>query len=523
MYVYQIAANQNGHASTGALMSAVRKPERSAEGRGASPRAPMALKHNMLDLCAIVWRERKLAFIVAACILLAGAVTALLQPRGYGAEAQLLVRLGQEYVFEPRVGDRATAGEAPELSAITNAEMRLVTSPELVRRVIRTMRPETLYPDVARLPEARRLPAAERAFMRHFSARTAPDTPIIALRYEHKDARVAAATLNTLIDQYLAYRREMLIGSGADALSGQASGAQARYAAASTTLSAFLVENGVTDFDTELRALADLASVLEAQIFDARARQLEASARASSLRAQMNSTPSEIELYSESDARRALVALQLEREQALAQYQDDAPQIRAIDRRIQQLQAFLAEGDPVAASRRGPNPVHQQIAGDLATAQAEARAQGDRVAALSVQRDETRERLRRLQEIEPRYRELLRQRSVLEASAQGFAARAEETRSFRDLAGQSTDNISVMERATPPDRGRSLRWPIAIVTVLLAGAAALTAALVRGLLRRRFPTASSVARTLETPLLGVTIAHRRAPAPQKRLKRIRAT
>ncbi|MGE0827852.1 MAG: GumC family protein [Hyphomonadaceae bacterium] len=494
----------------------------------AAPNAPEArgsgwrggAKLDLLDLCAMVWRERMAAVAIGAAIVALGLVIALLQPRGYGATAQVLVRMGQEYVFAPRVGENPAMGAAPDLSAVTNSELRLVTSPELVRRVLRTMKPETLYPDVRALPEARRLPAAERAFMRHYSASTAPDTPIIALRFEHRDPQIAARTLNTLIDQYLGYRREMLIGGGASALSGEAREAQERYAAASGALQTFLTENSVGDFDTELRATADLAANIETQIVEAQARAREAAARAASLRAQLAQTSAQIELYSDSDARRALVNLQVEREQLLARFQDDAPQVREIDRRISQLQTFLAEGDPPASTRRGPNPVHQQIAGDLAGAQAEARAQADRVAALNAQKAATRERLRALQIAEPRFRQLLRERSVLETSAQNFAVRAEESRALSELTGRSTDNISVLERATPPDKGRSLRWPIMIGAVLIAGAAALAYALGRGFLRRGFPTAGAAARTLDAPVLALLPAAAKANAkPAARLKR----
>lgn len=184
--------------------------------------------------------------------------------------------------------------------------------------------------------------------------------------------------------------------------------------------------------------------------------------------------------------------------------------MREIERRIAQVQAFVDNAEINGVSRTGPNPVRQAAEGELITLEAEARAQQDRVAALQTQAAQAAQRLRSLQALEPQYRDLVRERAVLEENARTFSARAEEARAFRQIAGQSTDNISVVERPIPPRRGASLRMPIALAALLLAGLSALAAGLARGYLRNRFPTAASAARTLNVPLLGVTLNEARA-------------
>ena len=54
-----------------------------------------------------------------------------------------------------------------------------------------------------------------------------------------------------------------------------------------------------------------------------------------------------------------------------------------------------------------------------------------------------------------------------------------------------------------PAQGASLRWSILMVTMLIATVVAVGAGLSRGLVRRSFPTPSSAARALETPVLAV--------------------
>ncbi len=462
------------------------------------------------DVAAMLWSERKIVLAVGGAITALALAVALMAPKSYEARAELLVRLGQEYVYQPTTG-AAGAGATPDLESVVNAELQLLRSPEVARRTIREIGATTLYPDLRSAPEARREALALRAFQEHFGAGSTPRTPSVSLSFTHKNPETAARTLNALTDAYLAYRREVLTGGESDALARQAGDFDTRVGAASEELAAFLGEHNIGDFESELAATAQRVTDIETQLLDAQSKRREAEGRAAALRARYNSEPAETELYSESDARRALVQLQLDREQLLARYQPDAPPVREIDRRISQLTTYLADGDPPSLTRRGLNPVRQDIASQLFAVEAEARAQRARETELAAQSAALRTRLRTLQQVEPEYRQLARSRTILEQNAQTFAARAEESRAFDQMLGRSTDNISIVERAAPPSQGKSLRMPIALAGVMLAGLAALAIGLGRALMKRNFPTPGSAARTLNAPVLAVTPAPPRTP------------
>lgn len=471
----------------------------------------------LADYAAMLWTDRLLVLSVGAAICALGLVAALAAPRVYTARAELLVRLGPEYVYQPTAGGPG-AGATPDMQAVVNAEMRMMGSGAVVRGAIERVGLAAVYPDLARASgsDARRLAAAELAFTENLSIETAPQTPSIALAFDHRDAEIAARALNALIDAYLDHRREVLVGGDYAALFEQSADTNARAVEASGALAAFLTEHEIGDFESEQAALSQRAADIETQALDAQMRRREAEARAAALRARLQAEPEEIQLYSESDARRELVEAQLEREQLLSRYQEDAMPLREVDRRIGQLQSFLATGDPASLTRRGVNPVRQELAGQLYTAEAEGRAQAGRERALTQQREEVRERLRRMQALEPRFRQLQRERSILDTSAQAFASRAEDARSRTAMLGRATDNITAVERASPPTRGQSLRWPIMIVTVLIAGVVAVAAGLSRGLMRRSFPTPGSAERTLGAPVLAVIPRDGAAPAPKSR-------
>jgi polysaccharide biosynthesis protein PslE len=470
---------------------------------------------SVADLAAMLWTERALVLSVGAAICALGLIAALMAPRVYTARTELLVRMGDEYVYQPMAGG-AGAGATPDMQAVVNTEMRLIGSGAVVRRAIEAVGLETLYPDIARAPgaEARKIAAAERAFAQNLTIETAPQTPAIGLSFEHRNPDVAAQALNALVAQYLEHRRDVLVGGEFEALSQQTESLGERSVEASVALSAFLTEHQIGDFESELAALAARAGDIETQLLDAQARRREAEARAGALRTQYNAEPAQIELYTESDARRDLVAAQMEREQMLSRYQPDAMPVREVDRRIAQLEQVLAGGDPPSLVRRGVNPVRQDIATQLYGMEAEARAQRGRETALTQQRQEVRDRLRAMQALEPQFRRLQRDRTILETNTSAVATRAEEARTRSQMLGRATDNISSVEQAAVPTQGKSLRWPIMIVTLLIAGVVAVAAGLSRGLMRRSFPTPSSAARALNTPVLAVMPRAAPAKAPK---------
>lgn len=457
------------------------------------------------DIAAMLWSQRALVLMVGAAICALGLVAALAAPKAYTARTELLVRLGDEYVYQPLSAGGAGAGASPDMQAVVNAEMRMIGSGAVVRGAIERVGLATLYPDIAAGSgsDARKLAAAERVFARHLNVETAPQTPSIGLAFEHRNPAIAAQSLNALIDQYLEHRRDVLVGGELNALAEQSDDVSDRAAEASGALAAFLSEHQIGDFESELAALAARAGDIETQLLDAQARRREAEARAGALRARYQAEPEQIELYSESDARRDLVAAQLERETLLSRYHPDAAPVREVDRRIAQLTLFLEGGEPASLTRRGANPVRQDVATQLYAMEAEARAQRGREAALQQQRADVRERLRHMQVLEPRFRQLQRERQILETSANNFASRAEDARARSQLLGRATDNITPVERAAVPTQGESLRWPIMIVTLLIAALISAAAGLSRALMRRSFPTAASAARTLDAPVLAV--------------------
>ncbi len=109
--------------------------------------------------------------------------------------------------------------------------------------------------------------------------------------------------------------------------------------------------------------------------------------------------------------------------------------------------------------------------------------------------------------MEPQYQDLARQRDLLTTNVKSLAQRAQESQAAQASAKSGNDNIRVIERAYPATTGTSLKKPVMILSILFAAFAALCAGLLSAFLSRGYPTAETIERTLQLPVLATAPVH----------------
>jgi uncharacterized protein involved in exopolysaccharide biosynthesis len=119
-------------------------PAPRAPPRGAKLRPRLGVADTLLQL----WRAKWLMLLVFVPIALIGIAFTLLAPTKFAANTRLLVRLGQEYVFDPVIGD-AAKGAFPQQEEVLQAETELARSPVIAERVIAGIGLSRLYPSFA--------------------------------------------------------------------------------------------------------------------------------------------------------------------------------------------------------------------------------------------------------------------------------------------------------------------------------------------------------------------------------------
>lgn len=478
-----------------------------------SPRADWASRPRYApsDFITLLWRERWLMLAVFLAILVLGGAFAFTLKKNYEAHSSVLVQLGQEYIYEPRAGD-AARGATPEIDQVVQSETEILSSGQLRERTLQKVGMARVYPEIgltytAAGPDekARLMAQAVEAMGRGLKIASAPDTSVIRLTFEHEDPVVGAKVLNTLLEEYLTYRRTILIHPASPGIERQRVIFEDELAKADTAYQAFLSSNGIGDFEAQKTALSQLLGQIESQKYATDAQLQDRLGRLGALNTQLATVQPEIGIYRDQSGAAAekLAALRVQREELMGRYRPDARPVKDVEAAIAQMEAGMTSGRTVTdgARRFGINPVHQTIQTEKIQLTAEVAALQQSRIAYDRQAKEATAQLQRLSMLEPTHSQLARDRDVLQDSVRDFAVREQQDQAARQIASESSDNIRIIERATPAAKGKSLRKPVLALSVLFALFSALCAGLVRMFLRPGLPTPASASRTLDLPVL----------------------
>ena len=304
-------------------------------------------RYALSDFPTLLWRERLLIVAVFIVIFVVGVGFAFTLKKSYEAHSSVLVRLGQEYVYEPRAGD-AARGAVPDTANVLESEVAILNSDALKERVIRRLTMARIDPKAAKAydqaDEAKRqkmLGQEVAAIGRNLSVGTGTDTPVIQLAYKDEDADRAALILNTLLEEYLVYRRSVLVDPTSSAFEQQRQSFQDRLGQADARYQEFLTSNQIGDFESEKTSLSGCRPRSSSSSTPPRASWKERTGRLSGITAQLASITPEISLYHDADttASAKLADLRVQREQLLSRYRSDAQPVKDMDAQIAQLQA----------------------------------------------------------------------------------------------------------------------------------------------------------------------------------------
>lgn len=483
--------------------------------------ADLRPRYSLSEWTGLLWRERALLAVVFAAVFAFGVAGALTLPKTYVARASLLVRPARDDLHQPWIGAGA-GGVSPQsadpqsaapLSAdAVQSEVEILSSDELKRRVVRAVGLQTLDPRLASAwanaadgAQRRRIEGrAVEALTRGLTIQPAPDG-VVRLSFRHHDPQTAATVLNALIEADLAFRHDVLSDQNAPLFAREKTAFEARLARADAAYAAFQRSNGVGDLTSEEASLAALRQSVLAARYKAEADLGAARSRLAALSRSLQAAPAEIELHRDLDlsASDRLLQLRMERRDLLSRYRPDAQPVKEIEAKIAALAAFAASPDGATEKDRrlGANPVRQALERQRIDAAVDVAAAARRRDELARQLDEITARRQKLTALEPRDQELSVERDVLQASLRAFAEREAQARAAQDLARGGDDGVRVVERASAPVEGASLRRPMFALAVVFAAFAAVSAGLIRVFLRRGFVTPESAGRALDLPVL----------------------
>ncbi|KAA5804699.1 hypothetical protein F1654_01470 [Alkalicaulis satelles] len=423
---------------------------------------------DLFDLIALLWSQKLFALIIAVIVFAPIAVLAItrLTP-SYEAVSRLLV-IQDENDLAPSA---AGSGGAFTLDQVMQSEAEILNSDAVRRRAIE-------------MRNGSAGPIEIRTLRTGFNVTRSPSASLLTATYRHRDPVVAANTLNAIVDAYLAYRIEVLVGGPEGGIEERLARAEIASAMAEVELSRFLRENEITDFATERTSVLARLSDLEARRMAAEAETAQARALARTLAQRLEAIPLSIELYVENSVTGQLLDLQVRRVELLERYQDDAPPVQAVEREIAALERFIAAGGAEGRGQRrtGVNPIWQDLEAARLQQEAAAAGQAQLVQSLSRQIDSARSEADRLRALAPEHDRLVRAAQARAEAAGRLSAQAADASARRTAPPGAADSVRIVERAEPPSEARSLRNVVLAAGLMLALAVGAFAGLLRGYL-----------------------------------------
>ncbi|MEM1035194.1 MAG: GumC family protein [Pseudomonadota bacterium] len=477
---------------------------------------------SFVDLILQLWRAKWLMILVFLPIFILGILVALQMPKTFESTSRLLIRAGVE-TSAVTVGNDNARQVTPDVEQVVQAELELLRSPVVAERTLSRFDLKRLYPklqegleeELAKSPvedeEAIRFEFAQQTletFEKSFRAGAPPKNPVINVAFEHKDPQIAAEVLNAAMGAYLGYRSELFSSRPVDQLTAQRRRFEVDLVEAEDAIREFLRRNRIEDYGSERATAQGLYTTLSGELSATQSRASAVQGQLLRTRAQIASTDPEQDIFIEDNSDQTLLDLRLQREDLLSRYTTDSRAVQAIDKRIEEVEAFLAEKEgPQGTVRRGPNPTYQALETTLNSLEAEAEALTNQQTELERQFARVEATLARFTQLEPEWNELQRKRQSLEDNVRLLTRAEQEEGTIKNIAQDGTDSVSILEPARVPLRGSSLRFPIAVLALLFAGFTALMIGLLRALTRDGFPTPSALSKTTGLPVLGAVGQH----------------
>ena len=463
-------------------------------------------RYGFFDVVGLLFRELLLMIIIFLVVFALGTAAVLTLKKSYTATASVYAGVGQEYVYQPRVG-ATEQGQPLEADAVAQSEAQILGSLAVKQKTVDALGADAILGSGAGGTPAEKKAAALKALDAGLGVGTTPGSAIISVSYAADDPVRAATILNGIVDQYLIQRRAVFRDRNTPAIAAQREAFEGDLAEADAAYEAFMTSNDIGDFATAKATLAASYQATYAEALSLRAQLNQATQRLNTLEAQLAQQPAEVVLQQDLNisAQDQILQLRTQREALLSRYTPDAQPVRDIEQQIADLQAYVATGTTVGAKevRTGPSVIFTEIETARITAAADRDGLAARLAVAESQLNYLRSRPAELTRLESTNANLAGNREVLTANIREFQQREVQARADNALVAAGADNVTVIERAEAPTRGSSLKAPLLAVVFLFAGFTALCVGLLRVFTRRGYVTPASTGRTLEMPVLAV--------------------
>lgn len=411
------------------------------------------------DFLTILFKYKRRIIVVFFAIVFAVTVLSFVMPPSYEAQSTLLVKLGRENIYRPEVGDKGqqiSVNPAYQAEMI-NSEIKILTTQELLAKVIGVVGIERLYPDLSKMVAEGRAPMAIAVsrFSKDLIAEPAKKANVIEVSFQHKDPELAVKVLGTLIDLYTEKHLKVYSDPKSSFLEQQVTEHSQKLDESENKLQAFKQQNRVYSVEEQRALLLRQRMELDSSYKNTQNTIYELRQKLSSLKTQQNAMAQNPSLYLAgggdgarivSDARSKILELQLKEQELLSRYNETSLMVVNIRREIQIAKGLLREQEENI--KRTANPVNLEIDREKVKVEAELRAQEAKVEMLKQQVGQVDGTVKALDFREREFQNLKRNVMTTEQNYKSYLEKYEEARIHDDMNLRKMANISILSAPT---------------------------------------------------------------------------
>jgi uncharacterized protein involved in exopolysaccharide biosynthesis len=222
---------------------------------------------NLRDILTIVFKHKYKILITALVIFIGTVLYALSVPQIYEAKSVVLIKYGREYLPRPEdSGTRAMPAVTPQ--TVINGEISILTSLDILSRLVNKMGAVNIYPELSTLSKGNLTVenAAIRTLTKDIKVRNIPNSSLIEVSFTHGNPEMVAGVINQLVDLYKDKHLEIFSGEGTGFLETQLGKSQNKLKESETDLASFKAKNRVFSFEEQKAALIGQRSTLDTEL-----------------------------------------------------------------------------------------------------------------------------------------------------------------------------------------------------------------------------------------------------------------
>jgi uncharacterized protein involved in exopolysaccharide biosynthesis len=402
----------------------------------------------------------------------------------YEARTSLLLKMGREHIFRPEVGKESQIVEYNQDAAL-QSEIEIISSVDLIRRVVSTLGVEKVYPEFLdpSLEIKDPLEKSVSTFSKNLLTIPVKNSSVLEISYLNPRPTVAAEALNLLVDLLKEKHLQVFSDPKASFLTKQLKDYQDRLERSEEILQEFKHKHDLSSpLVEQQRRLLDQRAILDADYKTIKNKLQGLTGKIASLDTQMKTILDNIPVTTVEEggnlekAKAELFVLKREEQKLLTKYTETSFPVLNLRKEIDQMEAFiLAEQKNERANTiaSGKKAMYSELEKERLGAVSESTTLQASSHVIALQIEDLDKKIQRLDELNKEMIVLERQRAADEQNYNLYLTRVEDANVSEEMDRLKMANISVIQRAevpmVPAGRSPTLLVTLGAILGILAG------------------------------------------------------